>query len=100
MSDARPQLVSEASIARMAAALAAGVLVLTGIVLQLCELGFGHQSATGFWFVSVILASAWHLLAMRLNVSEFVDILRFWPLVLVGFGLAILIALKPRTARE
>jgi hypothetical protein len=100
MTDARPQLVFEASISRTAAAVAAGLLVFTGVVLQLCELGLGHQTASGFWFIQMILVSVWRLLALHLNMPAIADALRFWPLLLVGFGLAILAALKPKSARE
>jgi hypothetical protein len=94
MTDARPQLVFEASISRMAATIAAGLLVSVGIVFQLCELGFGSQSANAFWFVHLIAVNLWNLLALHLDAPGIGEILRFWPLLLVGFGLAILMALK------
>jgi hypothetical protein len=94
MTDARPQLVFEASISRMAAMIAAGLLVSVGIVFQLCELGFGSQSANGFWFVHLLAVNLWNLLALHMDAPGIGEILRFWPLLLVGFGLAILMALK------
>jgi hypothetical protein len=94
MTDARPQLVFEASISRMAATIAAGLLVSVGIVFQLCELGFGSQSPNAFWFVHLIAVNLWNLLALHLDAPGIGEVLRFWPLLLVGFGLAILMALK------
>jgi hypothetical protein len=34
----------------------------------------------------------WNILSMRLNIPNLADLLRYWPLVLVGLGLAILLA--------
>jgi hypothetical protein len=100
MTDARPQLVSDASISRMAALIGAAFLVVTGLVLQLCQFGIGHQTANGFWFMQMVVASIWRLMAFRVNMPELVEVLRFWPLLLIGLGLAILVALKPQSAKE
>jgi hypothetical protein len=69
--------------------LAAGLLILLGIVLQLGVLGYGHVNASNFWFFSVITESAWNLLLLHGNGSAG-QILRFWPLALVSVGLGIL----------
>lgn len=98
MTDARPQPVSEASISRVAAMMVAGLLILAGIVFQLGELAWGRLTGDGLWIVHMIAMSIWNLLAIRMNVPELVTILHFWPLMLVAFGLAILLALQP--ARE
>jgi len=94
MTDARPQLDLRPSISRMAATMTAGLMVLTGIVFQLCELGLGRQSTNGFWFIPMILGSVWRLLAVHINALAITEILRFWPLLLISLGLAILMALK------
>jgi len=42
----------------------------------------------------MITESAWNLLAVRFNAPQFGDLFQYWPLLLVGSGLAILMALK------
>ena len=98
MTDARPQIVSQASISRVAAIMVAGLLIFAGIVFQLGELAWGRLNEDGLWLVHMIAMSIWNLLAIRMNAPELVTILHFWPLMLVVFGLAILLALQP--ARE
>jgi hypothetical protein len=100
MTDARAQLVSQASISRMAATIGAGLLVFVGIVFQLCELGWGAQSANSFWLVRTIVGNVWDLLALRLDVPVIGEVLHFWPLILIAFGLAILMALKPQNRED
>jgi len=100
MTDARPQLVSAPSISRSFAAIAAGLLIFLGVVFQLGELICSHLSAPNYWLIHMIAANIWSLVVLRFNAPEVEAVLRFWPLLLVGFGLAILLALKPerRTA--
>jgi hypothetical protein len=40
----------------------------------------------------MMLADIWNILSMRLNLPDAAEVLRYWPLVLVGLGLAILLA--------
>jgi len=98
MTDARPQLVSAPSISRSFAAIAAGLLIFLGVVFQLGEFICSNLSASSYWLIHMIAANIWSMVVLRLNEPEIADVLRFWPLLLVGFGLAILLALKP--ARE
>ena len=72
-------------------AAAAGVLILLGIVFQLGELGYGHFDPRNFWLFSVFVSGIWNMLALRLNAPGMQDMLSFWPLVLVGTGLAVLL---------
>ena len=97
MTDARPQIVCEASSPRAAAAIAASILILLGIVFQLGELGYGHVSPANYWFVSMITQSAWTLLALRTNGPALEEVLRFWPIALVSAGLGILMLQRSRS---
>jgi hypothetical protein len=73
----------------------AGLLILLGIVFQLGELGYGHINTNNFWLLSVIASNLWGVLAAHMNVPALKGMLRFWPLLLVCCGCAMLLALKP-----
>lgn len=71
----------------------ATLLILLGIIFQLGELGYGHLGlGNNLWFFSIMLTDIWNILSMRLNIPALADLLRYWPLILVGLGLAILLA--------
>ncbi len=95
MTDATPRLVSEISISRVAAIMAAIMLIFLGIVFQWGQLGEGQFNLDGFWVIHMIAMNVWNLIAMHLGTSALMETLRFWPLLLVAFGLAILLALRP-----
>jgi hypothetical protein len=67
-------------------------LILLGSVFQLVELGYAHLGLGNLWFFSIMFTDIWNILSMRLNIPNLADLLRYWPLVLVGLGLAILLA--------
>jgi uncharacterized membrane protein YphA (DoxX/SURF4 family) len=73
----------------------AGLLILLGIVFQLAELGYGHINANNFWLFSVLASNVWGMVSTHLNVPALTEMLRFWPLLLVCSGFAMLAALKP-----
>ncbi len=93
MTDATPRLVSEMSISRVAAIMAAIMLIFLGIVFQWGQLGAGQFNVDGFWVIHMVAMNVWNLVAMHLS-SGLMDTLKFWPLLLVAFGLAILVALN------
>jgi len=95
MTDARPQLVSAPIVSRTVAFIAAGLLIFVGLVFQLGEFICNQLNATSYWLIHIIAMNIWNALVLRLSVLGFEGILRFWPLLLVGFGLAILLALQP-----
>jgi hypothetical protein len=95
MTDARPQLICASIVSRTAAFIAAGLLILVGGVFQLGEFICGQLSATSHWLIGMIALNIWDMLVVRLNTLGLGGFLRFWPLLLVGFGLAILLALQP-----
>jgi ABC-type multidrug transport system fused ATPase/permease subunit len=95
MTNANRQTQSAASTSGSAAiSAAASVLVLVGIVLQGAELGYGHISSGNFWLFSVLATNIWNILSLHMNISSLQEICRFWPLLLVGFGLAIMLAAR------
>jgi hypothetical protein len=94
MTDATPRLASQLSLSRVAAIMAAIMLIFLGIVFQWGQLGEGQFNIDGFWVIHMIAMNVWNLVAMHLG-SGLMETLRFWPLLLVAFGLAILLALKP-----
>ena len=79
---------------------AATVLVLVGIVFQGAELGFGHIVPGNFWLFSVLATNIWNMLSLHVNVSAVQELCRFWPLLLVGFGLAIILAARENRSRS
>jgi hypothetical protein len=84
-------MTSMISSARIPAA-GATLLILLGIVLQLGELGYSHLRLDNLWLFSMMVGDIWNILSMRLNLPSSGEVLRYWPLILVGLGLAILLA--------
>jgi hypothetical protein len=70
----------------------AALLILLGIAFQLGELGYGHLRLDNLWLFSMMVGDIWNILSMRLNLPSLAEVLRYWPLILVGLGLAILLA--------
>jgi hypothetical protein len=95
MTDATPRLASQISVSRVAAIMGAIMLIFLGIVFQWGQLGEGQFSVDGLWIIHMIAMNVWNLIAMHLGRPGLTEILRFWPLLLVALGLAILLALKP-----
>lgn len=65
------------------------LLILLGLVFQIGEFGYGRSLAQDFWFFSMLLTNLWNMLAVPMNVPGPRQVTRFWPLLLVGMGLAI-----------
>jgi len=72
----------------------AGTLILLGIVLQMSELGYGHWGAGCVWLFSVLASGIWNILVLQMNLPWVQELLRFWPLALVGMGMAVLLVGK------
>ncbi|MFZ3215461.1 MAG: hypothetical protein WA192_05305 [Candidatus Acidiferrales bacterium] len=70
----------------------AALLIVLGIAFQLGELGYGHLRLDNLWLFSMMLADIWNILSVRLNIPTAAELLRYWPLLLVGLGFAILLA--------
>jgi hypothetical protein len=101
MTNANRRTQATASISGSAAiSAAATVLVLVGVVFQGAELGFGHLAPGNFWLFSVLATNIWNMLSLHMNVSAVQELCRFWPLLLVGFGLAIMLAARENRSRS
>jgi hypothetical protein len=77
------------------AIIGAVLLILLGIVLQLGVLGYGHISLDNLWFISVIGGGIWNIFTSGMDLSAAQEFLRFWPLLIVCSGLAILLSRRP-----
>ncbi|HXW62261.1 MAG TPA: hypothetical protein VEJ45_06660 [Candidatus Acidoferrales bacterium] len=98
MTDTRPA----PFVSRTAAFIAAGLLIFVGLVFQLGEFIVTQLNVTSYWLIHIIAMNIWNAIVLRLNAIGVEGVLHFWPLLLVGFGLAILLALQPtgRAASE
>jgi|HubBroStandDraft_4_1064222.scaffolds.fasta_scaffold261299_2 hypothetical protein len=70
---------------------AATMLILGGIVLQLGGLGYMHVGWDYLWMLFLVLESAWNVISMHGNLPWLQQLVVFWPLLLVGVGLGILL---------
>src|ERR1700722_20769199 len=80
---------------------AAIMLILGGIVLQLGGLGYMHVGWDYLWMLFLVLESAWNVVSMHGNLPWMQQAMVFWPLLLVGLGLGILLIAggsKPKRA--
>ena len=101
MTNANRQAHSVASTSGSAAiSAAASALVLVGIVFQGAELGYGHIAPGNFWQFSVLATNIWNILSLHMNISTLQEFCRFWPLLLVGFGFAIMLATRENRSRS
>ncbi len=76
------------------AIIGAGLLILLGVMFQLGEFGYSHLSPSNFWLAAMVAEGFWNILAMHLNVPVVGELLRYWPLVFVTFGLGLLLVMK------
>jgi hypothetical protein len=68
------------------------LLIVVGVVFQAGELGVGHFRLDNLWLVSVVASDLWNLAATRIGGPTVAEVLRYWPLILVGLGLSIMLA--------
>jgi hypothetical protein len=99
MTNANQQIRSSVS-GSVAISAAAIVLMLVGFVFQMAELGSAHAQPDNSWLFSVLASNIWNILSLRMNVFAMQDFLRFWPLLLVSLGLAILLATRQNSSRS
>jgi|SRR5215469_10160979 len=81
------------------ATISASILILTGVVFQLAELGSAHLHGDDLWFFSVLAGNIWNMLALRFNAPAMQEMRQIWPLALVGVGLAMLLATQQTRQR-
>lgn len=82
----------ETSLAISPATLSASILIVTGVVFQAIQIAAAHLAGTGLWFFSVLASNIWNMLALKFNAPAGQDLLQYWPLLLIGAGLAMLLA--------
>jgi uncharacterized membrane protein len=70
----------------------AALMILVGVVFQVGELGLSHIRLDNLWLVSVVASDLWNLIATRLGGPTVTQVLRYWPLILVGLGFSIMLA--------
>ena|GEM_PF-1614169 len=99
MTNANQQTRSSVS-GSVAISAAAIVMILVGLVFQMAELGSAHAQPDNSWLFSVLASNIWNILSLRMNVSAMQDFLRFWPLLLVSLGLAIMLATRQNSSRS
>jgi uncharacterized membrane protein len=78
----------------MLAIAGSGLLILLGLMFQLGELGYSHLSPANFWFATMVTESVWNVVATHCDVPALQQLTRFWPLVLVAFGMGVLLVMK------
>ena len=80
---------------RSIAAVAAGILIGLGLVLQWIEVLFTHVVERNTWFFATLFDETWNMINFWL-VATWDGDLRYWPLLLVTTGWAILAARGPK----
>jgi len=78
----------------------ATVLILVGLVFQVSELGYAHVRPNNSWLISVLASNIWNILSLRMNTAAIHDFFRFWPLLLVSLGFAIMLATRQNRSRS
>jgi uncharacterized membrane protein len=80
---------------RSIAAVAAGMLIGLGLVLQWIEVLFTHVVARNTWFFATLFDETWNMINIWLA-SVWDGDLHYWPLLLVITGAAILLSRGPK----
>jgi hypothetical protein len=95
MTNANPQSPSALAVSgRVFIMGGAGLLILVGLVLQLGALGYGHVQPGNIWIASTVAGSVWSMLIAQLDSPGVQALATFWPLLLVGMGLALLLVTR------
>jgi hypothetical protein len=68
------------------------LLIMVGLVFQAGLLGVGQLRFDNLWLVSVVASDLWNLAASHIGGPTVAEVLRYWPLILVGLGLSIMLA--------
>lgn len=66
------------------------LLILLGLVFQIGEFGLGRSLSRDFWFFSMFFSNLWNMLALHMNVPGSPQVTRFWPVLLEGMGLTLI----------
>jgi uncharacterized membrane protein len=84
---------------RSIGAVAAGMLIGMGLVLQWIELVFTHVAERNTWFFAILFEQTWNMINIWLTAAWDGD-LRYWPLLLVITGAVILVSLGPKRSSQ
>ena len=76
------------------------LMILVGVVFQVGELGLSHFRLDNLWQVSVVASDLWNLVVTHLGGPTLTQVLRYWPLLLVGLGLATMLATQENRLRR
>jgi hypothetical protein len=90
MIDRSPRLHARGSSLHIGTLLAAGFFILAGIVFQLAQFGYDGLAEKNLWFISMLATNAWSFLAANSDLPALSQFMRFWPMLLVAAGLALL----------
>lgn len=90
MTDRSPRLYPRWSSLQTGSLLAASFFIVVGLVFQLAQFGYDSIAVKNFWFITMIAGNAWNFLAARADLPALGELLRFWPMLLVAMGLALL----------
>src|SRR5215831_5710594 len=96
----------QTSVAVTNAAWGAGMLILLGLALQWVEILVARFASDNSWFLTTLFGEAWNMITLWFSTTPWRDDLRYWPLLLVVVGGAILFSRggsrreSPEAARE
>jgi hypothetical protein len=90
MIDSRAWSVSQPHAWQIGTLLMAGFFILLGIVFQLAQFGYDGLVVRNFWFISMLIGNIWTFVSTRADLPALGELLRFWPMLLVATGLALL----------
>ncbi len=96
----RQPLLSSSVTDRMLISGGAGLLILVGLVFQLGTLGFGHVQPGNLWIASTVVQGVWSMLILQLDSPGVHAIATFWPSLLIGVGLAILLVARREITQQ
>lgn len=88
MTDRNPFRIHKRSIA----AILGGVLIGLGLVLQWIEVPLARFLSRNFWLFDTLISGACNMISMWLSYAAWAKDLRYWPLLLVIAGGAILLS--------
>ncbi len=78
----------------------AELLILLGCILQLGAFGFGPFTTAHLWILRVVLGHVWDIFAASTLSPDLASQTQYWPLLLVGLGVAILFDRRRRRPRR
>jgi hypothetical protein len=81
-------------------AIAAGVLIGLGLVLQWAEVSLSRFLSQNMWFFGTVLSASWNIIKLSAGAGAWSQYMHHWPLLLVIVGSAMLFSLCPKCANR